>query len=179
MRKNDKIIKICISSFIVALSFLLSKIQIIQLPFGGSVTLFVMLIISLPGYIFGLYYGFMVAVSFSILKCIFAGYTINIASILFDYFLSYVVFGITGFAYKKKLSKFVLLYLIAVFLRFVFACISGIVFFNEYCPEGMNLFVYVVAYNGSYIFLEAIMSLVVLYIPLVKKILDIGCEKYG
>lgn len=179
MGKNDNIKKICISSFIVALSFILSKIQIIQLPFGGSVTLFVMLIISLPGYIFGLYYGFMVAVAFSILKCIFAGYAINLASILFDYFLSYVVFGITGFAHKKKLPKFVLLYLIAVFLRFIFACISGIVFFSEYCPEGMNLYVYVITYNGSYIFLEAIISLVVLYIPLIKNLLAMASKKYG
>lgn len=178
MNKNVNIKKLCISSFIVAIAFVFSKIQLIQLPFGGSVTLFTMLIISLPGYIFGIYYGFIVVFAFSLLKCIFAGYVINLASIIFDYFLSYVVFGITGFSYKKSIFNFTMFYVIAVFFRFVFSCISGIVFFSEYCPKGMNLFIYVVTYNGSYIFVEAILSLIIVFFPPIKDLLVKVCKEY-
>ena len=60
--------KYTVSALFVALAFVLKNIKIIHLPFGGSVTLFSMLVISLPSHFFGIKYGFIASVSYSLLQ---------------------------------------------------------------------------------------------------------------
>ena len=41
---------------------------------------------------------------------------------------------------------------------------SGYIFFKEFAPEGWNPLVYTVTYNASYVFLECVISLIVIYL---------------
>lgn len=164
MKKDAK--KLAFSAMTISLAFALSKIKIIPMPLGGSVTLFSMFVIALPGYFFGVKYGLMSAFIFSLFKLLFGGYVYTPVQALLDYILSYSVFGITGFFYKdEKKRTFIFAYSLAVILRFLCNTISGYVFFAEYAPEAWNPLFYTIVYNASYIFLEAIITIVVYAIP--------------
>ncbi|MBR1844589.1 MAG: energy-coupled thiamine transporter ThiT, partial [Lachnospiraceae bacterium] len=55
---------------------------------------------------------------------------------------------------------------------------SGYIFFKEYAPENINPILYTVVYNGSYIFIECILSLVLIYIKPIKRIINISRMKW-
>lgn len=57
-----------------------------------------------------------------------------------------------------------------MFGRYVFAVISGVVFFGAYAPEGTRC-VYSLTYNATYIVPEAIATLIVISLPPVAKAL--------
>ena len=59
-------------------------------------------------------------------------------------------------------------YAVGVLGRFIFAVLSGVVFFADYTPEGMSPLGYSAAYNGSYLAAEAVLTVVVLLIPAVR-----------
>ena len=62
---------------------------------------------------------------------------------------------------------------IACVIRFIFSSISGFVFFAEYAPDTMNPIVYSIVYNGSYIFAEMILTLVILQLTPTKRALNL------
>ena len=62
-------------------------------------------------------------------------------------------------------------YFVSVFCRYVFAVISGVVFFGAYAPEGTPAIVYSLTYNATYIVPEAIATLIVISLPPVAKAL--------
>lgn len=169
---NKGIRKLTITAILISLSFIFSKFDIVPLPFGGGIQLFPMLILSIPGYLFGPYFGFMGTAAFSLLKISMASYFVNIAQVLLDYFFAYIGFGITGFVKNKELKSFIGMYLLACFLRFVFTALSGYIFWKEYCPTGWNIIVYTIVYNASYIFIEAMFSTIILFTKPIKNILE-------
>jgi len=57
----------------------------------------------------------------------------------------------------------------AVFGRFLMSTLSGVVFFASSAPVGENVVWYSVAYNGSYIFAEMFITLVIMCIPAFRK----------
>lgn len=63
------------------------------------------------------------------------------------------------------------LLVVAVIGRYIFACISGVIFFGAYAPEGMNPLVYSLGYNASYLVPEAIVTLILVSLPPVAKAL--------
>lgn len=61
--------------------------------------------------------------------------------------------------------------------RFFFAVLSGVVFFVAYAPvmignKTIDALIYSVTYNGSYLAVEEIITIIVISIPPVKKALD-------
>ena len=56
-------------------------------------------------------------------------------------------------------------YIAGVIGRFVFATISGVVFFAAYAPEGMSPLAYSAGYQASYLVPEAIITLIIICIP--------------
>jgi thiamine transporter len=50
---------------------------------------------------------------------------------------------------------------------------SGVIFFAEYAPEGMNPVVYSAMYNGGYLFVELVVSLIIMYIVVKRGLLEI------
>ncbi|MEM3151439.1 MAG: energy-coupled thiamine transporter ThiT [Candidatus Bathyarchaeia archaeon] len=62
---------------------------------------------------------------------------------------------------------------IGIIGRFISHFISGIVFFASFAPEGMNPALYSAIYNGSYLIVEFIITVIIIYFLLKRKILTI------
>ena len=141
------------SAMAMALATVLSELRLWRMPLGGSVTPFSMLRICLIGYWFGPAAGIL-----------------SIPQLLVDYPLAFGALGLSGFFWKAK-NGLLKGYICGVVGRFIFAALSGFLFFASYAPEGMHPLWYSVTYNGSYIFAEAALTVVILLLPPVKKAL--------
>ena len=158
------------SAVALALAIVCSMIKFADLPMGGSITLFSMLFIVLIGYWYGPYVGIMTGVAYGLLQFVMEPIFYTIPQMLIDYPLAFGALGIAGFFYKKKFGLQIG-YIAAVIGRYIFACISGVVFFWSYAPEGMNPVVYSLGYNASYLVPEAIVTLILVSLPPVAKAL--------
>lgn len=152
----------------LALGTVLSNIKLFDMPWGGSVTLLSMLIICLPGYWFGLGAGLLTGIAYGFLQLLIDPYVLFPLQLLIDYPLAFGALGLSGLFSESKLGL-IKGYLVSVVGRWVFAVISGVAFFGAYAWEGWQPLPYSLAYNGSYIFAEAAITLVILAIPAVRK----------
>lgn len=151
----------------IALATVLSNIKLFRFPTGGSITLLSMLVISLPGYWFGLGVGVIAGVAYGVLQLLIDPYVLFPLQVLVDYILAFGVFGLSGL-FTNASHGLMKGYVTAVVGRFVFAVISGWIFFGEYAWEGWNPFLYSLAYNAIYIFAEAAVTIMLLLLPPVK-----------
>lgn len=165
------------SAIAMALAVVTSNIKLFDAPMGGSVTLCSMLFIALIGYWYGLSIGLVSAFAYGLLQLVIDPYIISIPQLLCDYIFAFGALGLAGLFSNQKYGL-IKGYLIAIFGRFVFSTISGIVFFADYAPEGMNPFVYSVGYNFSYIAVEGVITLIVIVIPQVSAALK-QIKKYA
>ena len=78
----------------VALAMVTSMIKLYSFPFGGSVTLFSMLFICLPGYFFGVGTGILTAAAYGILQLIIEPYIYFPAQVIVDYVLAFGALGL-------------------------------------------------------------------------------------
>lgn len=162
-------LQIAFSGAAMALAFVTSTYcKLFKMPMGGSVTLFSMLFIVLIAYWYGLKTGLMVGVAYGLLQMIIDPYIISLPQMLCDYPLAFGALGLAGLFSNKKWGLQIG-YVVAVFGRFVFAVLSGVIFFASYAPEGMNPIWYSITYNAGYLFAEAAITLVVICIPAVAK----------
>jgi len=152
----------------IALGTVLSNIKVFRLPYSGSVTLLSMLVICLPGYWFGLGAGLMTGVAYGILQLIIGPYVLFPMQLLVDYPLAFGALGLSGLFSNAK-NGLMKGYAVGVVGRWVFAVISGWIFFYEYAWEGWDPLPYSLVYNAIYIFAEAAITLLILAIPPVKK----------
>ncbi|HBA49616.1 MAG TPA: energy-coupled thiamine transporter ThiT [Lachnospiraceae bacterium] len=151
----------------VALGTVLSNLKLYEFPFGGSITLLSMLFICLPGYWFGLEAGVITGVAYGILQLIIDPYVIHPAQLLVDYPLAFGAFGLSGLFTDKK-NGLLKGYAAGIIGRWIFATLSGWIFFAEYAWEGWSPLPYSLVYNGIYIFSEAAITLIILAIPQVR-----------
>lgn len=158
------------SAVAVALAMITSMIKIIDMPMGGSVTLFSMLFICLIGYWYGPTAGIVTGIAYGLLQFIIDPYMLSIPQVLIDYPLAFGALGLSGLFHNKKFGLQIG-YLVGVLGRFVFAILSGVIFFADYAPEGMNPFVYSFLYNGAYLGAEALVTVIILSLPPVTKAL--------
>ncbi len=156
----------------IALGTVLSNIKVFSFPTGGSITLLSMLIICLPGYWFGLGAGVLTGVAYGVLQMLVDPYILYPMQLVIDYLLAFGALGLSGLFTKKK-HGLISGYLTGVIGRFIFAVLSGWIFFGMYAWEGWNPLLYSIAYNAIYIFAEAAVTIVILLLPPVKKAMDI------
>lgn len=158
----------------LALGTLLSEIKIIDFPWGGSATLLSMLVICLPGYLFGLGAGLLTGVAYGVLQIIIDPYILFPLQLVMDYILAFGALGLSGLFASSK-NGLIKGYITGVLGRYVFVVLSGWIFFAEYAWEGWAPLPYSLVYNGIYIFAEAAITLILLAIPAVRK--SIGAVK--
>lgn len=151
----------------IALGTILSEIKIIDFPWGGSATLLSMLVICLPGYLFGLGAGLMTSIAYGVLQLLINPYVLFPMQLVLDYLLAFGALGLSGLfaGAKKGLLKG---YLIGILGRYVFTVLSGWIFFAEYAWEGWPVLPYSLVYNGIYIFAEGAITTAVLLVPAVS-----------
>ena len=160
------------SSMAMALAMVTSMIKLVDMPMGGSVTLFSMFFICLIGYWYGLKGGLMTAVAYGFLQLIVDPYIISIPQMLTDYIFAFGALGLSGIFSK---SRYGLLkgYVAGVLGRYFFTFLSGMIFFGSYASSyNMTAPVYSLVYNGSYIGLEALFTLMLAALPPVSRGLD-------
>lgn len=151
----------------LALGTVLSNIKLFHFPTGGSITLFSMLIIALPGYFFGLVPGIITGVAYGVLQLLIDPYVLFPMQLVVDYILAFGALGLSGLFVNKK-NALIKGYIVAILGRFVFSVISGWIFFGEYAWEGWGALPYSIVYNAIYIFSEAVITVIILLIPAVS-----------
>ena len=152
------------SAVAIALAVVCSMIKLFNAPMGGSVTLLSMLFVVLIAYWYGPYVGIMTAVAYGLVQFVMEPIFYTIPQMLLDYPLAFGALGLAGFFYKKKWGLQIG-YVVGVLGRWVFSTLSGVVFFAAYAPEDMNPWIYSMGYNGSYLAIEGVITLVIISIP--------------
>jgi len=100
-KRNTK--ALVFSAVSVALATVIATVlKLPSLPFGGSVTLFSMLLICLVGYWYGPAVGLTAAVAYGILQFITGPYVVHPLQVLLDYPLAFGALGLSGFFHRKK-----------------------------------------------------------------------------
>ncbi len=177
-KNREMILTVATGGICLALSYVLSLITIFKMPQGGSVTPASMLPIIFFCLCFGAKSGFVVTFAYSLLQLI-GGDFYSPLQVIIDYPLAFTLIGVAGFfaaSSKKRLQvrnpikrlKLVPFWRIgaAVFFAFLLrlAChvISGVVFFSEYARD-QNPWVYSILYNGTFLLVEAAITVVILF----------------
>ena len=146
-----------------------------SLPQGGSIPFGAMVPIILfsvrHGYKYGIFCGFI----FSIVSHVFSPpYIVTPIQYLLDYPIAFAALGLAGLPQIKN-NVFSSVF-VALFGRFSAHFISGIVWFGEYAPEGTPVPLYSAIYNGSYMFVELIITLSIMYILWDRDVLKINLK---
>ena len=155
----------------IALGTVLSYVKLFHFPWGGSITLLSMLVITLPGYFYGLGTGLITGVAYGALQLLIDPYIIFPIQLVVDYFLAFGALGLSGLFANAK-NGLVKGYIAGILGRYVFVVISGWIFFGEYAWEGWAVLPYSCVYNGIYVFGEAIVTIIVILLPPVKKAIN-------
>ena len=165
--------KVAFCAMCVALAFVTSLIKLFPLPFGGTVTLCSLLFVVIPAWIYGIPYGFITGLVYGILIFITEPYYMNFAQFLFDYILAFSVTGLAGI-FKDSDKGLIKGYVLAVVLRWVMATIAGMIWVSLGMTawEGWSPLPYSMAYNAIYIFAEAAITIILLFIPAVRNSLE-------
>ena len=153
----------------IALGTVLSNIKLFHFPTGGSITLLSMLVICLPGYWFGLGAGIATGVAYGVLQLLIDPYVLYPMQLIVDYILAFGALGLSGLFSNAKFGL-IKGYIAGVLGRYVFAVISGWIFFGAYAWEGWSALPYSLVYNAIYIFAEAAVTLVILSIKPVRNL---------
>ncbi len=163
------------SAMAIALATVISTfIKLPSLPFGGSVTLFSMLIICLPGYWYGARAGLLTAFVYGILQFLIGPYIVHPAQVILDYPLAFGALGIAGFFSARK-HGLITGYLCGVLGRFFFHQVSGLIFYTAYVGDFTGNIAAIWAstvYNLSYLVPEAAATLLLLTLPPVRQSLE-------
>lgn len=163
-KKAMKTKQLVFAALAVALATVTSMLKLFDMPMGGSVTLFSMMFICLIGYWYGPKIGLMTGVAYGLLQMLIDPYILTLPQLLLDYVLAFGALGLSGFFSNKKYGLYTG-YFVGVLGRFICSSLSGYVFFASYAPEDMNPLVYTVAYNGAYMGMEALITLVLMVLP--------------
>ena len=168
-RMSTKQLVFCAAA--MALAFITSYIKIWNMPWGGSVTLCSMLFIVLVANWYGAGTGIFVGLAYGILQFIQEPYVLSFFQVCCDYILAFAALGVAGFFAKKK-HGLLKGYIAAVLARGAFHALGGYLYWMDYMPENFPQSlksIYPIAYNYSYLLVEAVITIVLISIPAVAK----------
>ncbi|SEV89807.1 thiamine transporter [Ruminococcaceae bacterium KH2T8] len=177
---KEKILTITSAGICLALAFVLSQIKLFEMPMGGTVSPASTLPIIVFCMAFGPVWGLAVAFIFACLQLI-DGYLVTPLQVMLDYIFGYLCLGFTGFAALKLdvrttisnpikrftgagLKKAVIFTLVAYVTRWICSVLSGVIFYAEYAPEGMNPWVYSMGYNGGFLAADCAITIAVMIV---------------
>ncbi|MCL2852723.1 MAG: energy-coupled thiamine transporter ThiT [Defluviitaleaceae bacterium] len=163
--QNSKVRILATCALLLAVALIATEIRLFRMPQGGSVTLFRMLWLAIPGYFFGLRAGFMTGTAYGLARLITATYVVHPAQFVLDYFLAFAVFGVSGFFQGQKFGLIIGVTL-GTMLRIAISTISGVLFFVQFAPEGTrNFWIWSLGVNAPVMLTELAMILVFVLIP--------------
>ena len=177
--------KLTLSAVMISLSAVLSMVKVYELPLGGSITLLSMLPVAAIAICYGTKTGLFVSTLYAFLQIALdlgklMGYGMTpltwIGCLVFDYIIAYGALGLSGIFRKKGTLGMCAGVAISCFVRFASHFISGAIVFSVWCPDGWNVYWYSIAYNGSYMLPELILTTIgaalLFRVPSVKKLIE-------
>ena len=172
---NNKTFKLVLSALMIGIGTVLSMFKFNGLwALGGGVTFCAMLPLVIISFIYGTKWGLFTAFVFSLLQMILGFsnvlYGTNIGMMiiiaLLDYIVAYTVIGLSGI-FKNKFNNIYTEIIVGItfsfLLRLLCHFISGWMIWDALWPNevGMASPVYSLAYNGSYMIPEIIITCIV------------------
>lgn len=154
----------------IAISFVLSYIRLFRMPQGGSITPASMLPVMMFAYAFGFGPGLVCSMAYGVLQMFQDMYIVGWVQATLDYVLAFGSLALVAlFRGWKSPLNFSVGVVVAGIVRVFFHVLSGVVYFAEYAPEGMNPLVYSLVYNLSSVGVDALICAVIAFIPGVRK----------
>lgn len=154
----------------IAISFVLSYIRLLKMPQGGSITPASMLPIMMFAYAFGFGPGLVCSMAYGVLQMFQDMYIVGWVQATLDYILAFGSLALVAlFRNWKSPFNFSVGVIVAGIARVFFHVLSGVVYFAEYAPEGMNPLVYSLVYNLTSAGVDALICAVIAFIPGVRK----------
>lgn len=166
MKKQNYTRMLIEGGVMIGLAYVLNLLKVFEMPQGGSVTAGSMIPILIFSYRWGFKSGVLAGFVFGLMQLFLGGFIATPVQALLDYPIAFGLLGLAGIFARTKEVTFLGAFSgisLALLARTAAHVVSGVVFFSEYTPEGMNPIVYSLIYNGSYMGVEAIISLVVLF----------------
>lgn len=151
----------------VALAYVLNLLVIFRLPQGGSITAASMVPILWLALRRGFKIGIFGGVVFGLVDMLPQPFIVHPLQFLLDYPLAFGALGLAGLFKERPIVGVI----VGIFGRFVSHFVSGIVFFAMYVPTGMHPAIYSTIYNGSYLAVELIFSIIVMYILIKRNVI--------
>lgn len=175
----------------VAMSFALSYIRVVKMPFGGSITFASMLPLMLFSYMYGMRKGVIAGIVYGCLQAIQDPYVVHPAQFVLDYPVAFATLGLAGIIRSFNLfngnakAQFALGATIAGVLRYIAHFFSGAfafgsfgAWYTEYWDGFSNPYLYSLVYNALYVIPEIIIVVVVGVLLFTSKSFTNQVEKY-
>ena len=171
--QGSNALKLTEAAIMLALGTVLSLIKLLDLPYGGSVTVASMLPVIIIAYRHGIRFGLLIGFVFGVLQQLLGLNTLSyvttwqsiVAVILLDYIIAFMVLGLGG-AFRKMSSQAGALVLGSVFvclLRYICHVISGATVWAGLSIPTTAALAYSLGYNATYIVPETIVTAVMAY----------------
>lgn len=147
----------------MALSSVLSLIKLFSFPQGGSITPASMLPMILFAYLYGAGPGLTLGFIYGVLQYILGPYFVSVPQVILDYPVAFGVIDLAGCFNKMKDERVGLAVgtVVGCLGRLIAAVASGVIFFADYAPAGMNPMVYSLGYNATYMAPECIICVII------------------
>lgn len=157
---------------IVALTVILKDVlpPIYQLPQGGSVSVAGMVPLFWFALRRGLRSGLEACTVYGLVHMALPGsFIVDPVQALLDYPIAFAALGLAG-----AFRRFPLVGVgVGILGRFLAHFVSGVWFFLQYAPTGMDPILYVAMYNGGYLVIEFIISAILIYVVAKRRLLEI------
>lgn len=161
--------KMVITAMMSAIAYVLYMVPLVKYPQGGGITLMSMLPIMLLSIICGRTAGLTGGILFGLCKILNGAFIVHPLQFVVDFMLSTMALGLADtFGHDKK-YKIICGGLFATGIALSFNILSGVLFFGQYAPKGMNVFIYSCIYNGSSAGVEGIITSVILALIPIKR----------
>ena len=173
MRNTSKIRLLAMveGALMVALTVVLDLLPLPSWPQGGSITV-AMIPVIYYSYRRGAKWGLMAGLVHAAVQMLLGWYAppagtiwATLLCILLDYVLAFALLGGAELISRPFVKRFRLIgygigALCVTLLRFVCSFLSGVLLWGSYAPEGMNVWIYSLGYNASYMIPNAILTTV-------------------
>lgn len=154
---------------IAAISIVLYMIKIVPFPQGGGFSLLSYLPIMILSSLFGIEEGVVCGIVVGALKIVIQPPFFPL-QIPLDYFGAMMAIAFTPMFGTQNKLRLILGALLAGALSIFFSILSGVIFFGQFAPEGMNVWIYSIGYNLLGSGVEVLLSVVVLAIIPLKNV---------
>ncbi len=185
---KNKTVRLTESAVMLALATVLSILPILELPYGGSVTVCSMLPLAVIAYRHGVKHGLFTGAVYGLLQMLLGMKNVlyfttplSIAAvILLDYILAYTALGIAGVfrnTCKRQSTGLVCGTLVACVIRYILHVIAGATVWAGLSIPSSAALIYSFAYNATYMLPETIV--LTLGVSLVGSYLQLCGETVG